>query len=183
GTLGTPETRAVDDHLKACAPCRERLEGLHVPELPTTVAIRANGKPHHGTAHPVPPRGEPAVPPVIAGYEILEEIGQGGVSVVYRARDPRLKRHVALKLLRPGGPGDECQPQRFRAEAEIIARLRHEGIVQVYEVGEEAGQLYLVLELVEGGDLHELTRHRPQPPPTAAAWVAALARTMAFAHA
>src|SRR5262249_37918186 len=116
-----------------------------------------------------------------AGYEILGELGQGGMSVVYRARDARLKRDVALKMLRADGPPGE-QTKRFRAQAEIIARLHHEGIVQIHEVGEENGQLYLVLELVEGGDLYGATRHYPQPPRTAAAWVEALARTTAFAH-
>ncbi len=180
GKLDAPEERALKDHLTRCERCWDHLKALSDPppadhDPRDTPTYLGDGKPGHGTV-------THTAPWMIAGYQILGEIGQGGVSVVYRAHDPRLKRNVALKVLRAGGPSDTCQPQRFRAEAEIVARLRHEGIVQIYEVGEEAGQLYLVLELIEGGDLHELTRHWPQPPQAAAAWVAALARTMAFAH-
>lgn len=207
GKLSAPEARAVEGHLEGCDDCCERLYELsqlpnedrlvgQLREAQAASSIRESDTSDLGRTRPMVVRGEAlgreaplggasdrAPPPRrLAGYEVLGELGHGGMSVVYRAWDARLKRAVALKVLRHVGAPEDHQPQRFRAEAEIIARLRHEGIVQIHEVGEEFGELYLVLELVEGGDLYQLTRHQPQPPRTAAAWVASLARTMAHAH-
>jgi tetratricopeptide (TPR) repeat protein len=126
----------------------------------------------------VPARGRPAV----AGYEILEELGRGGMGVVYKARQIGLKRLVALKMILSGAHAHGDQKARFRAEAEAVACLQHPNIVQVYEVGEHDGLPYFSLEFVDGGTLDRKLNGTPLPPATAAHLVEALARAMQAAH-
>jgi eukaryotic-like serine/threonine-protein kinase len=100
-------------------------------------------------------------PPAAVGpYEVLGVLGRGGMGVVYRARDTRLGRIVALKMLRAAGEDRE----RLLLEGRSVARLRHPNIVPVYEVGEYDGRPFLALEYVEGGSLADyLAAHRPTP--------------------
>lgn len=119
---------------------------------------------------------------IVKGYEILGEIGRGGMGVVYRARQVSLKRVVALKMILGGqhaGPEDLA---RFRSEAEAVARLQHPHIVQIHEVGEENGCPYFSLEFVEGGTLAQKLAGRPLPERQAAQLAQALARAMHTAH-
>src|SRR5262249_6304997 len=87
--------------------------------------------------------------PAVPGYEVLREIGRGGMGVVYLARQTRLNRLVALKMLLADACTSE-QRRRFRVEAELIARLQHPNIVAIYEVGEVAGQAFCALEYIDG---------------------------------
>ncbi len=124
----------------------------------------------------------PDTPSVLTGYEILEELGRGGMGVVYRARQLGLKRIVALKMILAGvhaGPNDLA---RFRIEAEAIARLQHPHIVQVYEVGEHEGRPYFSLEFCQGGSLEKMLQGTPLPPRQAAHLVRQLAEAMEAAH-
>src|ERR1700719_320264 len=86
-------------------------------------------------------------------YEILAPIGAGGMGEVYRARDTRLKREVALKVLPAEVSRDHERRQRFEQEARAVAALNHPNIVAIYDVGEENGVLFLVTELVDGESL------------------------------
>jgi tetratricopeptide (TPR) repeat protein len=120
--------------------------------------------------------------PTVPGYEILAELGRGGMGVVYQARDAGLKRLVALKMVLAGDCAGRDELARFQKEAEAIARLRHPNIVQIYEVGEVRGTPFFSLEFVEGGSLARHLAGAPQPPRSAAQFVAVLARAMHAAH-
>jgi WD40 repeat protein len=125
---------------------------------------------------------EPGLPDV-PGYEILGVLGKGGMGVVYRARQQGLGRVVALKMILHADHAGAGQRQRFRTEAEAIARLQHPHIVQVFEVGEHKGTPYFSLEFCAGGSLADRLRATPLPPREAAALLETLARAMQTAHA
>ncbi len=92
------------------------------------------------------------------GYRLEALIGRGGMGVVYRAHDPRLKRDVALKLLAPELAEDRAFRDRFLRESELAAALEHPNVVPIHDVGETDGQLFIVMRLVEGRDLRALLR-------------------------
>jgi tetratricopeptide (TPR) repeat protein len=118
----------------------------------------------------------------VAGYELVEEIGRGGMGVVYRAVQQSLKRPVALKMILAGAHAGPEERARFRTEAEAAARLIHPNIVQIYEVGEQDGCLFLAMELVDGVGLDKHFGGRPAPPRQAAQLVKTVARAMHEAH-
>jgi len=118
-----------------------------------------------------------------AGYEILGELGRGGMGVVYRARQVRLDRLCALKMILSGAHSADAEVARFLVEARAIARLQHPGIVQVFEVGEHDGRPYLALEYCPGGSLDAALARHPLPAREAAARVRALAEAVQAAHA
>jgi WD40 repeat protein/tRNA A-37 threonylcarbamoyl transferase component Bud32 len=126
----------------------------------------------------------PAAAPrlTLPGYEILGELGRGGMGVVYKARQLKLGRLVALKVVLTGAHAAVEELERFRREAEAVARLQHPNIVQIYEVGEHDGQPYLALELAEGGGLDRQLRRGPLASSSAATLVKTLAGAVAHAH-
>jgi len=124
----------------------------------------------------------PRKTPTINGYEILEEIGVGGMGVVYRARQLLLNRPCALKMILSGALPDADALARFRVEAAAVARLHHPNIVQIYSVGESNGLHFCELEYVSGGSLDRRLNGQPWAARTAAGLVAAVARGMADAH-
>jgi WD40 repeat protein len=126
---------------------------------------------------PSPPDGI-----VIPGYEILGVLGRGGMGVVYKARQVNADRLVALKMILAGGHAGAQDLDRFRAEAQAVARLQHTNIVQIFEVGEQRGLPFFSLEYVEGGSLAEKLDGTPWPAAPAAKLVATLAAAMEYAH-
>jgi WD40 repeat protein/predicted Ser/Thr protein kinase len=119
----------------------------------------------------------------LGDYELLEEIGRGGMGVVYRARQAGLGREVALKVLAAGPYADAVDVASFWAEAKASAALRHPGIVTVYEVGEADGHPYFSMELVEGTTLAEMTKEGPLALRRAAQYTKSVAEAVAAAHA
>src|SRR6185503_10911989 len=95
-------------------------------------------------------------PVAVAGYEVLGELGRGAMGVVFRARHVKLNRLVALKMVLGGV--DEKDLIRFLAEAEAVASVKHENVVQVYDYGEVGGQPYMALEYCLAGSLSEVIR-------------------------
>ena len=110
------------------APPSEQATLSHVGAAPTPTAV-----------------GGPAAVP---GYEILRELGRGGMGVVYQARHIKLDRVVALKMILAGGHAGEADLARFKAEAEAVARLQHPNIVQIFEVGEQSSVPFFSLEFL-----------------------------------
>jgi len=133
-------------------------------------------------AYTGPPINDVFVPPEVEGYEILEEVGRGGMGVVYRARQRGLNRIVALKMILAGPHASPEQLARFRGEAEAAAQLQHSNIVQVYGVGDQNGLPYFTLEFVDGVSLAKQMRSMPQVPKDASALIEKLARAMDYAH-
>jgi WD40 repeat protein/serine/threonine protein kinase len=134
-----------------------------------------------------PRRGAPAADgvtpwPAVPGFEILDELGRGGMGVVYRAWQERLRRLVALKMVLAGEHAGAEATARFRTEAEAVARLQHPNIVRIYEVGEHHGRPYVALEYVDGGSLAQQLGGKPAPARPAAQLVETLARATHHAH-
>jgi serine/threonine protein kinase/tetratricopeptide (TPR) repeat protein len=117
---------------------------------------------------------------VVGGYEIREEIGRGGMGVVYQARQRGLDRIVALKMILP--PHGERERARFRTEAEATAKLSHPNIVAIYEVGQEGDLPFLSMEFVAGKGLDKLLADAPMAPRAAASLLLTLARAVSYAH-
>jgi hypothetical protein len=144
----------------------------------------------HGTTTAGPPGiGSLAAPTgtplrvTIPGYELLGELGRGGMGVVYKARQLKLDRVVALKVIVAGPLAGADDQARFRNEAEAVARLHHPNIVCIYDVGEHGGYAYIAFEYVGGGTLAAWLRGgTPAPTDAAARLVATLARAVQFAH-
>jgi len=120
--------------------------------------------------------------PSMAGYEIVSELGRGGMGVVYKARHLGLDRLVALKMILAGPHAGPKDLGRFRQEAEAVARLRHVNIVQVYDIAESEGRPYFALEFIEGGSLAQHLAGTPQPLGPAARLIETLARAIHYAH-
>ena len=118
----------------------------------------------------------------VTGYEVLHELGRGGMGVVYKARQVALNRLVALKMILGGGHASGADLARFRTEAESIARLQHPNVVNIYEVGEHAGVPFFSLEFCPAGSLAATLDGTPWEPARAAVMVTTLARAIQAAH-
>lgn len=123
-----------------------------------------------------------ATPQEIANYEILGELGRGGMGVVYKAKQKGLNRLVALKMILHADHASEDERQRFHREAQAIALLDHPNIVQIYDIGEHDGKPFFSLELVQGGSLEGRLEGTPLTPTKAAQLVETLAKAMSVAH-
>ncbi|MFM8271499.1 MAG: protein kinase domain-containing protein, partial [Gemmata sp.] len=119
----------------------------------------------------------------VTGYEIIGELGRGGMGVVYKARHIKLNRIVALKMILAGGHANARDIARFVAEAEAVAAVRHQNVIQVYESGEAQGHPFMAMEFLEGGSLASRLRAGGKMGPRAAAEVMEkVARGVQAAH-
>jgi WD40 repeat protein/serine/threonine protein kinase len=130
----------------------------------------------------VPPEPASTFPRQIGEYDILAEVGRGGMGVVYKARQLGLHRLAALKMVLAGAFASAQQRLRFHLEAELAARVQHPNIVQVYEIGSHEGQPFLAMEWVEGGSLADRLDGRPWPAAEAARLIETLAHAIHAAH-
>lgn len=165
-----------------------RTRGGQSSEVPQDSASRTGSKTRGCTPSRRRIRHKEEPFPTVPGYEILSVLGRGGMGVVYKARQLRPRRLVALKMILAEGCTDPDRVARFRAEGEAVARLQHEQIIKVHEVNEwrpQGGQSvvpYFTLEYINGGSLAEQVAGRPQPAKLAAQLVEKLARAMDYAH-
>jgi WD40 repeat protein/tetratricopeptide (TPR) repeat protein/predicted Ser/Thr protein kinase len=120
--------------------------------------------------------------PAVAGYEVLGELGRGGMGVVYKARQVRLNRPCVLKMILAGAHAGPEDTIRFLSEAEAVARLQHPNVVQIYHIGEADGLPYFELEYVDGGSLDRRLDGNPWPAQRAASLIEGLAAGVAEAH-
>jgi len=127
-------------------------------------------------------KGEAGTVRSFGDYELLEEIARGGMGVVYRARQPSLKRVVALKMILAGQFASKQIIQRFRGEVTAAALLQHPNIVAIHDVGIHDGQHYFSMDYVEGQNLSQLVGNRPLPPAKAARYVKLIAEAIQYAH-
>jgi serine/threonine protein kinase len=173
GRLGAEASAAIERHLQDCPDCLAALATSTEddPLLKLAREARQNAVGRDGML----PSGT-----WIDGYELLEELGRGGMGSVYRAYDPLLKRDVALKLI-PYGHREEYY-QRLRTEAETIASMQHPGIVRIFHIGQCAHGLYLVLELLHPGGLKVLPSDRQRDVRWAASIVKQVAESIGHAH-
>ena len=139
---GPPETWAhLNEHVQSCSVCSELLDAMRA-----TFDVE-----------------EPALGPesTFGRYELVAEIGKGGMGLVYEARDPVLGRRVALKVLR-GSAGDAREEARLLREARAMARVAHPNVVAVYDAGIQDGRVFVAMELVRGTSLREHLRAHPE---------------------
>ena len=174
--------------LDLCQDCPELIE-------PLEEAIRESGRSGECTRSRYPMAtftfpseisfvpAETARLPEFPGYEVLERVGQGGMGVVYRAKQTALDRFVAIKTILPHGDLRDEQRRRFEREAKVMASLQHPNVVQIYEIGEREDRPYLVMEYLPGGRLSDRIEGKPMAYHEAAELIAVLARCVNQAHA
>lgn len=136
----------------------------------------------HGTKVVTPPPALDEIARHFPQFEILECLGRGGMGVVYKARQPKLNRLVALKILAPEKVADTKFSERFQREAQALARLNHPNIVTVYDFGEADGLYFLTMEFVDGVSLRQLLQTRKIAPEEALAIVPKICEALQFAH-
>jgi WD40 repeat protein/tRNA A-37 threonylcarbamoyl transferase component Bud32 len=181
-----PSSGVPQPHAKETAPVPPAVDRSEAPTLAPppgsekpTLPPR---EPHAAPGSTTSGKGEPQPAFTILGYDILGELGRGGMGVVYKARQTRLQRLVALKMIVSGIHAGEAEQARFRTEAEAIARLQHPNIVEVHEIGDHDGKPFFALEFCAGGSLEKKLGGTPLPPGEAARLIETLARAMQAAH-
>jgi eukaryotic-like serine/threonine-protein kinase len=204
--LDQDDHASILDHVESCISCQERLTELtsecsrvfDISQLDRTLTDLWLTVDHPVFGSPAPVRfnlsrlesEERATNwpvsdselPEVDGYEILTELGHGGMGVVYKARQQSLSRFVALKMIRAGSLAKPEDLARFRIEAEAVAKQRHPNIIQIFDIGEVGGLPFVALELLEGGSLDDFLAGTPQPAEASASLSATLARAIHAAH-
>ncbi|NOZ40520.1 MAG: serine/threonine protein kinase [Planctomycetes bacterium] len=147
----------------------------------TVMVVEAVAEHSHGKDE-TPALAEATPPPKLGDFELLEEIGRGGMGVVYRARQQSLDREVALKLILHGSLASPADQARFQAEVAAVAQLEHSHIVPIYEVGSDQGWQYFGMKLIEGQTLSQRIASGPLPEREAAQLVMHIAQAIQYAH-
>jgi eukaryotic-like serine/threonine-protein kinase len=181
-TLPTLPARRLDQ--PPPAPSTESTFSLPVqPPIPHTAVPPEEMPTSPGGKVPSPDGQAPlSVTRLFGDYELLEVIARGGMGVVYKARQKKLQRIVALKMILTGDLASSQEIERFHLEAEAAAQLDHPGIVPIFEVGEQGGQHFFSMGYVEGGSLAKRIKDRPLPPRHAATLVRHVAEAVHYAH-
>jgi serine/threonine-protein kinase len=182
-SLGDLEASPFDfvaRHVQTCPACETMLDQLHGTSDPLVDRLRRIAA---QTLNAPPPLSPPASLPLTLGpYRLIQVIGEGGMGVVYKARQERPDRLVAVKMLLGGVLAGPAALTRMRTEIRAAGRLNHPAIVPVYDQGEEAGRPYFVMEYLPGGTLDQRLRRGPMSEREAAELVLQLARAVQAAH-
>jgi len=161
---------------------QERVQTLP-PEMQREVSSLLAAHERAGSFLESPPLDDPLLPAGarLGAYEVVAPLGAGGMGRVYRARDPRLDREVAIKVLRPelSGASDVA---RFEREARAVAALAHPNVIAIHDTGREGGHFFFVTELLNGQRLRDLIEAGPMPPRKASTYALGVARGLAAAH-
>ncbi|MCA9174379.1 MAG: protein kinase [Planctomycetales bacterium] len=188
GRLRGVEAEFVESHLLDCEACGQQFDAIDLSSDAFVHFFRSAESTVAGplNASPISPpfgSGEAAVPATLGRYRLLEEIGRGGMGVVYRADDPALHREVALKIIKPHRLERSEERRRFQREAEAAAHLQHANIVPIYEFGESGATMYCAFELVDGQSLAQrLADDKTMAPREAARVIETLGRAVDYAH-
>ncbi|HEY0984062.1 protein kinase domain-containing protein [Schlesneria sp.] len=172
GLLTLTDFESIAEHLDRCPQCEQLVTNIHSDDFVRLLKRAAQ------SADPGPLVSHR----VALGYEILQELGRGGMGVVFLARQPGLGRLVALKQLRSGTLASPHEIKRFRREAEALARLDHPNIVRVYESGEQENIPFLALEYVPGITLAQRLKTGPIDLHEGVELLLAVARAVAYSH-
>lgn len=184
---GTPASPFAND---ATLPPPPRTVGGNAPQFTLPFATAA---PQDATLDPNDPQAQAYQQAVtrsspigqtasFGDYQIIDTIAKGGMGIVYKARQRKLNRVVAIKMILAGQFADDTDVDRFYAEAAAAGALQHPNIVGIHEVGEVNGQHFFSMDYVDGDSLSALVREHPLLPPEAAQYVKTIAETMQFAH-
>lgn len=191
---GITDAVELDTHLADCPFCLATLE--HLTALPPAPRADGSALPRGGedallgrlrgligqTDSPPAPTVVDAELPWYPGYEVRRELGRGGLAVVHEAYHLRLNRTVAIKRMKNWAAATPEQLVRFNSDAKFLARLRHPGVIEIYEAALYDGQPYSVLELVPGGSLEDALPGEPVDLRDAAIFMAEVARTVQYLH-
>ena len=173
GLLRQPATAVAPDDEAACRQLEDRARAIPLGDADApTVSLRAGVDAGEGLP----------LPRTFGTYLLLKKLGQGGMGIVYQARQEMLKRLIALKVVLNGVFASDEERVRFRREGEALARVRHANVVHIYELGECQGQLFYAMEWLEGGTLKERLNGRTLPEREAAQLLATLARAVQALH-
>lgn len=179
----------VAEHIDLCSDCQHRLGELvsgpdwqRLANSKPSPAAAATGRVANDRTIPQPIADPAESPPQIPGFEVLAKVGSGGMASVYQARQVRVNRIVALKLLTGNFATQPERLLRFRREAEAVGRLQHPAIVPVFEYGEYEGQPFIVQEFADGGTLESKTDAVPQSAAQTADWAIEITDAVRHAH-
>jgi serine/threonine protein kinase len=180
---------AADAPEGLCPKCllEQGIESRHSSQNGGDAETETHHRPQNGgDAEPLTPRAPAPTPEALAErfphLEILELLGHGGMGAVYKARQTRLDRMVALKIIRPESAGDAAFAERFAREARAMAKLMHPNIVMVFEFGDVDGFYYLLMEYVEGMNLRQAMRTGEITAEQALALVPQVCEALQYAH-
>jgi WD40 repeat protein/tRNA A-37 threonylcarbamoyl transferase component Bud32 len=175
-------TEATLSPTKACEWCGQPLATDATDKLCPRCIAKVGAAAWLNASPDEPPEAKASASPAFGDYELLEEVGRGGMGVVFKARQKSLRRLVALKLVLQSRLSSAAVVRRFQIEAEAAAQLDHPNIVPIHEVGEYEGQHFYSMKLVEGVSLAGKLREGPLSPPQAAQCIAQIARAIHYAH-
>lgn len=171
--------------VRTCAECGSPIPGNardgYCPKCLLALANTAAGTENTGLS-PSAPSPKNVAGLSFGNYELLEIIGEGGMGVVYKARQRALNRTVAVKMLRSGLLAGDSEVKRFRSEARAAAKLQHPNVVAIHEVGEHEGRLFFTMDYIQGQNLAEVVQGAPLSAGRAARYVKTIAEAVHYAH-